>query len=202
MGKTGLAVAMAAAGVAFSALPATPAAADAHRGPGHRPLATASRATAPYHRLAAAETDGDSRPGEEVGSGLLHGCVSHPDFPAVDAAMGFHWINFGLLDATLDPAEPEVLVYEPTASGRLRLVALEYVVFRSDWEGQHGVDSAPPRLFGRPLSLVDEPNRYGLPAFYQVHVWLWKHNPDGLFSNDNPRVSCAHAVAVDGVFAS
>jgi hypothetical protein len=24
-------------------------------------------------------------------------------------------------------------------------------------------------------------NRYGLPAFYELHAWLWKDNPIGLF---------------------
>ena len=189
---------MAGAGLALSTLQATPAAADTGQPSTSRQLAAAATATARDHRVPAAEAAGYVRPGPEVGSGLLHGCVSHPDFPAVDAAMGFHWINFGLLDATLDPAEPEVLVYEPTSSGRLRLVALEYVVFQSAWEDAQGVGAPPPMLFGRPLSLVEEPNRFGLPAFYQVHVWLWKHNPDGMFSNNNSRVSCKYADTVDG----
>jgi hypothetical protein len=38
--------------------------------------------------------------------------------------------------------------------------------------------------------LVEEPNRYELPAFYALHAWVWQDNPDGVFANFNPDVSC------------
>ena len=47
-----------------------------------------------------------------------------------------------------------------------------------------------PSLFGRPLKLVPSPNRYGIPAFYQLHAWVWKPNPTGAYQDWNPRVSC------------
>lgn len=100
-------------------------------------------------------------------------------------AMGVHMVNTGLLDATLDVSAPEALVYEPRRNGRLNLVAFEYVVFESDW-----AKPDPPELFGQEFDYVPAGNRYGLPAFYALHVWLWKHNPSGLFSAWNPRVSC------------
>ena len=153
-------------------------------------LGDAAGATARYHAPSVATDDGYALPGEEVGSGLLSKCVNNPEFPEQPGAMGFHWINFGLVDETLDPAAPEVLVYEPTENGRLRLVAMEYVVFAGAVP-----DGEPPELFGRELTLVPAPNRYGLPAFYQVHVWLWKHNPHGLFADHNPRVTCEHAAS-------
>ena len=53
-----------------------------------------------------------------------------------------------------------------------------------------GVDRPPPRLFGRRLRRVPEGNRYGLPAFYELHVWLYKDNPDGIYKDYNPRVDC------------
>jgi hypothetical protein len=105
--------------------------------------------------------------------------------------MGIHYVNLDLvLNPTLDPARPEVLVYEPDKHGNLRLVAVEYVVFESDWQGNH------PSLFGEqfhrmPGAGESEPqNRYGLPAFYELHVWAWKHNPSGMFGDWNPKVSC------------
>lgn len=70
----------------------------------------------------------------------------------------------------------------------MRLVALEYVVFKDAWEAVHG--PTEPWLFGHEMTEVTEPNRYELPAFYQIHVWLWKHNTAGTFSDHNPRVSC------------
>jgi hypothetical protein len=97
--------------------------------------------------------------------------------------MGFHYVNAALLDGTLDVAEPEALIYEPDANGRLRLVAVEYLVpFDA-----HAIDQPPPMLFGRPFS----PS----PAFqvWGLHAWVWKHNPSGMHAPFNPNVSCENA---------
>jgi hypothetical protein len=29
-----------------------------------------------------------------------------------------------------------------------------------------------------------------IPAFYELHVWAWKNNPSGMFTDWNPNVSC------------
>ena len=50
----------------------------------------------------------------------------------------------------------------------------------------------PPILMGQLFDYMDAPNRFGLPAFYSLHVWAWKFNPEGVFSMWNPRVSCAN----------
>jgi len=102
--------------------------------------------------------------------------------------MGFHFINGSLLDTTVEAAKPEVLVYAPDRSGRLHLVALEYVVFQAPWKAAHG--DTVPMLFGQMFMATGEPNRYDIPAFFSLHVWLWKHNPAGLFAPFNPKVSC------------
>jgi len=34
---------------------------------------------------------------------------------------------------------------------------------------------------------------HGLPAFYSLHAWIWKHNPAGDFAMWNPDVTCANA---------
>lgn len=116
----------------------------------------------------------------------LHGdCVAQPG----QGGMGIHYVNAALVnDAELDPLRPEFLVYKRTASGRHELVALEYVVFAPLWDAQH---PQPPVLFGHPMHLVRTPNRYGTPMpFYELHVWLWEHNRNGLFNDWNPAVSC------------
>ena len=106
--------------------------------------------------------------------------------------MGIHYVNGALVG---DPAEnasaPEAVVYEPDANGHMRLVALEYVVLKSDWE--NAGNTAPPSLFGEEFMLVSSPNRYGLPDFYALHAWIGKHNPTGMFSMWNPLVSCPAA---------
>jgi hypothetical protein len=114
---------------------------------------------------------------------LLHGCTSGQQ----DGAMGAHYANGDLVgDGELDVAHPEVLLYEPTDDG-LKLAAVEYVVIADAWNAKH---KAPPVLMGQLFNLVGAPNRYGIPAFYELHVWAWKSNSNGMFADWNPRVSC------------
>jgi hypothetical protein len=147
-------------------------------------LDSARAGTAPYHRLDAAIGAGYSLLTDAAGIA----CIDNPGV----GGMGVHYVNGGLIG---DPQErvgaPEALVYEPQANGRLRLVAVEYVVFEADWEAAG--NTAPPALFGRQFELVGSPNRYGLPPFYELHAWIWKHNPRGMFDDWNPRVSCSEA---------
>jgi hypothetical protein len=79
-------------------------------------------------------------------------------------------------------------VYEPRDNGRLRLVALEYIVFKEAWRASH--PTGKPKLKGHRFTLVPAGNRYGIPAFYELHLWAWKHNPAGRFADYNPEVNC------------
>jgi hypothetical protein len=149
----------------------------AARGPGNGPsLAQVRAATAPYHRLQVAL---------DAGYGRLHECTDHEGGLG---AMGQHYVAGDVVgDAVFDLSRPEVLVYEPMPNGRSKLVAVEFVVFADVWAR---VSDDAPRLFGRDLALVEAPNRYGVPAFWQIHVWLWENNPSGIFADWNPKVSC------------
>lgn len=117
--------------------------------------------------------------------GYLPGpCVSGPNH----GAMGVHFINGGLLGKELNVETPEALIYEPGRDGRMRLVGVEYITFAADWVTE------VPVLEGHLLNYQGAPNRYGIPPFYEIHVWAWRDNPDGTFSDWNRRVSCdAHA---------
>ncbi|MBV9355663.1 MAG: hypothetical protein JO023_09065 [Chloroflexi bacterium] len=95
--------------------------------------------------------------------------------------------EYTLLTDAADLARPQALVYEVQPSGRVQLGALEYVVFQSDWDAKH---RGPPTLFGQTFMLTPADNRFGLPAFYSLHVWIWKHNPKGTFEMWNPEVHC------------
>jgi hypothetical protein len=149
---------------------------------GRRARATARAATHWFHNVDVADAAGYALPPD----GPLHECIESFDDTG---AMGFHHINGTFVsDIRLDPARPEALVYAPRRDGSLRLVAVEYVVFAEAWHAEH--PRRKPRLFGHELMLVPEPNRYELPAFYQIHAWLWKHNPAGIHADFNPRVSC------------
>jgi hypothetical protein len=116
-------------------------------------------------------------------------CVSGPN----EGAMGIHFARGDLIfdGGVLDVNVPEVLIYEPTASGKLRLVGVEFIAIAEDL----GFGGAA--IEGHLLHYSGSPNRYGLPEFYQLHVWAWKHNPNGSFSDWNPNVSCEHFV-MDG----
>ena len=114
-------------------------------------------------------------------------CVSGPN----QGAMGVHYVNDAYIaDGVLDVQRPEVLVYEPD-EGRLRLVAVEFLVDARQWDA---ANAAPPVLGGQLFNYVGAPNRLRLPAYYELHVWAWKRNSSGVFSDWNPRVSCAEYV--------
>jgi hypothetical protein len=99
-----------------------------------------------------------------------------------------HFVNGALVgDDVLDPARPEIVIYEPTPDGKLRLVGADFLVFKDVWDAAH---PAAPQLMGQLLHLFEAPNRFGLPAFYTLHVWAWKPNPNGAFVNWHPHVSC------------
>ena len=113
-------------------------------------------------------------------------CVSGPEA----GAMGVHFVlPSRLADGVLNPNEPEALIYEPMANGALRLVGVEFIVFASDWATLHPDGSTPP-VDGHLTNFVPEPNRFGLHAFYVLHVWAWEHNPSGTFADWNTIVSC------------
>ena len=82
---------------------------------------------------------------------------------------------------------PEAMVYQPIPGHPLRLVAVEYVVFKAAWAKTH---TGRPRLFGQTFMLSPAGNRFGLPAFYSLHAWIWKNNPAGMFEMWNPNVTC------------
>jgi hypothetical protein len=121
---------------------------------------------------------------ENEGYGLLFGCVSGGDY----GAMGLHFVNFPLVvDGQIDAAKPEIVLYEPTSNGRLRITGADFLVFAADWDKTH---TGAPELNGQLFHYFEAPNRFGLPAFYTLHVWAWKDNPAGTFTNWNPKVSC------------
>jgi hypothetical protein len=156
-------------------------AALAHGGDGPSPRDTQAllvelrHATQPFRDVNAAT---------DAGYTQFQDCVSQPGH----GAMGIHFLNNALAgDAEIDPLKPEALMYEPGPDGKLDLLGVEYIVFQAAWDAAH---PQPPVLFGHPFHLVREPNRYGVPPFYELHVWLWRHNPGNLHDDWNPRVSC------------
>jgi hypothetical protein len=100
-------------------------------------------------------------------------------------AMGIHYVNGALIeDGVVDLGKPEAVMYEPKADGSLELVAVEYITTKG-----------PAELDGHLFAFTGSPNRYGLPPFYELHVWAWRANPTGTFADMNPNVTCDAAVA-------
>ena len=97
-------------------------------------------------------------------------------------AMGVHYGNLAYIDGNVNVLEPELLMYEPEPDGRLRFVGVEYIVPLNAWTA-----STPPTLLGQEFQVN---SAFGVWA---LHVWLGRENPSGLFSNWNPKVSCASA---------
>jgi hypothetical protein len=90
------------------------------------------------------------------------GCVSGPDH----GAMGNHYVNGALVgDGELDASRPEVLIYEASGGG-LKLVGVEFVVIADTWLAHH---ASPPVLEGQSFQFAPSPNRYGLPAHFELH---------------------------------
>ena len=121
---------------------------------------------------------------EYEGYALQFGCVSGPD----SGAMGLHFVNGDILNrGELDPEHPQIVIYEPAPNGTLRLIGADFLVFAEAWDKKN---QGPPELMGQLFHYFEFPNRFGLPAFYTLHVWAWKDNPNGAFVNWHPNVSC------------
>jgi hypothetical protein len=123
---------------------------------------------------------------KEKGWAIATPCVSGPDH----GAMGVHVVmGSRIADGILDPTAPEALIYEPLPNGYFRLVGVEFIQLADDWTARNP-NGGVPQVDGNLMNLVGYPNRYGLPAFYEMHVWAWEDNPSGNFSDWNTRVTC------------
>jgi hypothetical protein len=121
---------------------------------------------------------------KDAGYAPAFGCVSGPDH----GAMGIHYLNLGLVgDGVLNKYTPEALIYEPVGNAR-RLVGVEYIVDAETWLANN--DNNPPQLEGQDFQFVGSPNRFGIPSFFELHVWAWRDNPNGAYVDWNNNVSC------------
>lgn len=133
----------------------------------HKDVAALRAATAQFHRIEVAAAAGWNEQAPP-------GCFSSPD-----GAMGYHFRNLSKV-GTLDPTQPQFVMYEPQKDGSMKLVGAEFIY--------PGLPTdTPPVLFGQPFSYNYTFNVWAL------HVWAWRENPSGLYANWNPKVSCEFA---------
>jgi hypothetical protein len=137
-------------------------------------------ATAKYASLAVAQGEGFGVVADTAGIT----CIADP----VKGGMGTHYaLGSRIGDGEINLLEPEILLYDQTSTPA-RFIAVEYLVLAAAWHATHG--SQPPKLFGKKFTLVPAGNRYGLPDFYEQHVWLHEANIAGLLKDYNPGISC------------
>jgi len=99
--------------------------------------------------------------------------------------MGVHFLNANLIGPALDPTKPQVLIYEPVGD-KLKLAAAEWFV-------PVAVTKTPPAVLGKTLEGPMEGHAPIMPAglsHWDLHVWLWKPNPAGMFTSTNPDMKC------------
>ena len=118
-----------------------------------------------------------------VGYSPALGCVSGSDH----GAMGIHYVNGSLVNGPIDPTHPQALIYEPLPNGQYKLVGVEFIILASALPA-----NSTPQVDGHLMLYIDSPNRYGLPPFFELHVWAWRDNPQGRFVDWNDHVSCAN----------
>lgn len=142
----------------------------------NRMVADVRAATAKYHRVDLAEADGYVSTEE---------CVAHPEL----GAMGVHFVNSGLTgDGSYGVRRPEMLMYEPQVDGSMKLIGAVYLIFRVPWEAKG--DGGIPMFADQSFDVLFGEAAHGLPDHYELHLWLWRHNPSGVFYPWNRNVQC------------
>lgn len=173
-------------------------------GPGEPTLAEVRRATERFRDVNVALAEGYIRdPFNICDNAELMGR------PASLGAMGIHFFRPDLLGITAPPSprvtgsgthtdflEPSILIYEPQADGSLQLVAVENLVFAAAWKAAGHEER--PSFHGVPYdSMADDPNTpldeaHMFEPHFDRHVWIYRDNPNGMFTPFNPAVSCAN----------
>lgn len=120
------------------------------------------------------------------------GCVDFPE-PVTDGpvsypagAMGVHFLNPANIGPKLDPTKPQILIYEPVGN-KLVLAGAEWFV------PEQVAGGTVPTIFGQSLAGPMDGHEPIIPAtlrHYDLHVWLWKDNPKGMFVSTNAAVKC------------
>jgi hypothetical protein len=120
------------------------------------------------------------------------GCIDYPaggDHGAMQykpGGMGVHFLNMGLIGPQLDSLKPQILIYLPEGD-KLRLAAAEWFV------PTQAAGDRRPMIFGKELEGPMEGHEPLMPPelhHWDLHVWLWRDNPDGVFAPTNPTVKC------------
>jgi len=166
-------------------------------------ISAVKTASAKFRDVSVAKAEGYTTDGKCMSAAMI-------GYPKSAGTMGVHYVRKDLIGITPPPPgkrvtgtnthtdfmQPSMLVYEPQAGGSLKLVAVENLVFESAWRAA-GHNGAPTFHGRRYVLLKDDPNTavdeaHNYEPHYELHIWLYRHNPKGLFAEFNPNVTCAH----------
>jgi hypothetical protein len=114
-------------------------------------------------------------------NGVTDGAIEYPP-----GAMGVHLLNLANIGPKLDPTKPQVLIYEPVGD-KLVLAGAEWFVPVAASGG------VVPTIFGQMLAGPMDGHEPIMPVglrHYDLHVWLWKPNPRGMFTSTNSALKC------------
>ena len=125
-------------------------------------------ATRPYQQLDSAVAVGYARD--------VPNCFVHEHH----GAMGYHHVNRGYMDGVVDVQKPEILLYQKMPDGKYQLNGVEFIVPYRAWPR----DSVAPTVLGQLMKHEDN------LKYWYLHAWVWNRNPDGLFADFHPNVSC------------
>ncbi len=139
-----------------------------------RQLATLKKSLAPYKDVHVAEA---------AGYIPVSACEVSDE-----GGMGVHYLNPAIAAQAPDATKPSILLYEPAADGSMRLLGAEW--FQADADQDVHTDADRPTLFGKPFDGPMPGHNPMMPVHYDLHVWLFDSNPDGVFAPWNPSVDC------------
>jgi hypothetical protein len=184
------------------AAPAPAAKAEPAPGPGEPTLDQVRAATEKYKDIKVALAEGYVRDPMD-----LCETADMMGKPKEAGAMGVHYVNMASAGVTgppnprvdgtginIDFLKPTVLLYEPKQDGSFELVGVENLAFKKAWEAAG--NAKPPSYYGveydfmadDPATPLDEAHMF--EPHYDRHVWLYRDNPNGVFTSFNPAVSC------------
>jgi hypothetical protein len=112
-----------------------------------------------------------------------HNKEGHVNYPK--GAMGVHFVNLTITGEP-DPMKPNVLIYEPVGD-KLELAAVEWLVPLTPETKKR------PQVLGQPFLGPMEGHEPLIPqkfVHYDLHMWLFKDNPLGMFAPTNPELKC------------
>lgn len=152
-------------------------------------LATPASAGQAGVRYDIAQTRAATAKYQDVRRAVSDGYVADPHCVSSPAGtMGYHYIKQSAIGRKLDVRKPQALLYVTRRDGGMRLVGVEYLVWDAD--GRLDTDGDRPYLFGRGFDGPMAGHGPGMPVHYDLHAWVWKHNPRGTFAAWNPALSC------------